>query len=152
MCIHSRNLSFNDLRDWKVNPTNELQGLKRLDVTGNGHWRPSEQLLQLRNLTTVEGVRMSQYCENCSLCKMTSDDVKSSCSRGKWLSSPSDWWWPDEIQYGRALDFIKLGFWPTCLVDDVCRMISLNSPATHQYSTSPGSRPSLCTPRVLWRC
>ena len=120
MFIHSRNLSFNDLRDWKVNLTNELQGLRKLDVTGNEHWLPSEQLLQLRSLTTVEGVRLSQYCQDCSLCKMTSDDVNSSCSRDHWLSSPSDWRRHDEIQYGRALDFIKLGFWPTCLADGVC--------------------------------
>ena len=52
---------------------------------------------------------------------MTSGDVNSSCSRGRWLSSPRHWWWHDEIQYGRALDFVKLGFWPTCLVtEDVC--------------------------------
>ena len=120
--IHSRNLSFNDLRDWKVNPTNELQGLKKLDVTGNEHWLPSEQLLQLSNLTTVEGVRLSQYCKDCSLCKITSDDVNSSCSRDPELSSASDWRWHNEIQYGRALDFIKLGFWPRCLADDVCRI------------------------------
>ena len=120
MCIHSRNLSFNDLRTWKVNPTNELQGMKRLDVTGNEHWLPRAQILQLSNLTTVEGVSLSQYCQDCSLCKMTSDDVNSSCSRGHWLSSPSDWEWHNEIQYGRALDFIKLGFWPMCLEDRVC--------------------------------
>ena len=53
---------------------------------------------------------------------MTSDDVSSSCSRDPELSSASDWRWHDEIQYGRALDFIKLGFWPRCLVDDVCRI------------------------------
>ena len=121
MCIHSRNLSFNDLRTWKVNPTNELQGMKTLDVTGNEHWLPRAQILQLSNLTTVEGVSLSQYCQYCSLCKMTSDDVNSfSCSRDRWLSSPSSWWWHDEIQYGRALDLIKLGFWPMCLVDRVC--------------------------------
>ena len=120
MCIHSRNLSFNDLRTWKVNPTNELQGMKKLDVTGNEHWLPRAQILQLSNLTTVEGVSLSQYCQDCSLCKMTSDDVHSSCSRGRGLSSPSDWKWHDEIQYGRALDFVKLGFWPTCLADYVC--------------------------------
>ena len=60
MCMHSRNLSFNDLRDWKVNPANELQGLKKLDVTGNEHWLPRAQILQLSNLTTVEGVSLSQ--------------------------------------------------------------------------------------------
>ena len=120
MFIHSRNLSFNDLRDWKVNPTSELQGLRKLNVTGNEHWLPSEQLLQLRSLTTVEGVRLSQYCQDCSLCKITSDDVSSSCSRDPDLSSASDWRWHNEIQYGRALDFIKLGFGPTCLADDVC--------------------------------
>ena len=117
MFIHSRNLSFNDLRDWKVNPTNELQGLRKLDVTGNEHWLPSEQLLQLSNLTTVEGVRLSQYCQDCSLCKMRSDYVNSSCSR---YHSPSNWEWHDEIPYGRALDFIKLGFSPRCLADHVC--------------------------------
>ena len=108
MFIHSRNLSFNDLRDWKVNPTNELQGLRKLDVTGNEHWLPSEELLQLCNLTTVEGVRLSQYCQDCSLFKKTR------------MSSPIGFPWPDEIPYGKALDFIKLGFWPTCLADDVC--------------------------------
>ena len=119
--IHSRNVSFNDLRDWKVNPTNELQLLKHLNVTGNHHWLPGEQLLQLRNLTTVEGMRLSQYCQTCSLCKMTSHDAKSSCSRyNRRLSSGNDWKWHDRIPYGRALDFIKLGFWPTCFADDVC--------------------------------
>ena len=113
--IYSRNISFNDLRDWKVNPTNELQRLKHLDVTGNDHWLPGEQLLQLSNLTTVEGVRLSQYCQDCTLCKITSDDVNSSCSRDPELSSASDWGWHDKIPYG-----IKLGFWPTCLADDVC--------------------------------
>ena len=94
--------------------------MKKLDVTGNEHWLPRAQILQLSNLTTVEGVSLSQYCQYCSLCKMTSDNVNSSCSRGHWLSSPSHWWWHDEIQYGRALDFIKLGFWPTCIADYVC--------------------------------
>ena len=127
--IYSRNLSFNDLRDWKVNPTNELQGLRKLDVTGSKeHWPPSEQLLQLSNLTTVEGVRLSQYCQDCSVCKMTSNDVNPSCSADPELSSPSDWRWHDEIQYGRALDFIKLGFWPTCLADDVCRIDQFELP------------------------
>ena len=51
---------------------------------------------------------------------MTSNAANSSCSRDRWLSSPSDWWWPDEIQYGGALSFIELGFWPTCLADEVC--------------------------------
>ena len=128
MCIHSRNLSFNDLRTWKVNPTNELQGMKKLDVTGNEHWLPRAQILQLSNLTTVEGVSLSQYCQYCSLCKKTSHDVNSSCSRGRRLSSPSDWQWPDEIQYGRALDFVKLGFWPTCLADDVCMIDQYDLP------------------------
>ena len=118
--IHSRNLSFNDLRVWEVNPTNELQELKKLDVTGNEHWLHSEQLLQLSNLTTVDGVHLSQYCQECSLCKRMTDDINSSCSRDPWLSSPHDWEWHDEIQYGRALDFIKLGFWPRCLADNVC--------------------------------
>ena len=95
--------------------------MKKLDVTGNEHWLPRAQILQLSNLTTVEGVSLSQYCQYCSLCKMTSDDVvNSSCSRGRQLSSPSHWWWHDEIQYGRALDFVKLGFWPTCIADYVC--------------------------------
>ena len=115
MFIHCRNLSFNNLRYWKVNPTNELQGLKKLDVTGNEHWIPKAQLLRLSNLTTVEGVRLSQYCQNCSLCKMTSDDVNSSCR----FLSPSNFPWHDEIQYGRALHFIKLGFMPTCFADRV---------------------------------
>ena len=127
MFIHSRNLSFNDLRDWKLNTTSELQGLRKLNVTGNEHWLPSEQLLQLRSLSTVEGVRLSQYCQDCSLCKM-SDDVNSSCSRDRRLSSASDWWLHDEIQYGRALDFIKLGFWPTCLADYVCRIDQFTLP------------------------
>ena len=128
MFIHSRNLSFNDLRDWKVNPTSELQGLRKLNVTGNEHWLPSEQLLQLSNLTTVEGVRLSQYCQDCSLCKMTSDDFDSQCSRGGRRGSLSNWWWHNEIQYDRALDFIKLGFWPTCLTDGVCRIDQLQLP------------------------
>ena len=108
MFIHSRNLSFNDLRDWKVNPTNELQGLRKLDVTGNEHWLPSEQLLQLSNLTTVEGVRLSQYCQDCSLFKKTR------------MSSSIGFPWPDEIPYGKALHFIKIGFWPWCPADYVC--------------------------------
>ena len=99
-------------------------------MTGNEHWLPSEQLLQLRSLTTVEGVRLSQYCQDCSLCKMTSDDVNPSCSRDRWLSSPSDWWWHDEIPYGRALDFIKPGFWPTCLADRICRIDQESLPFT----------------------
>ena len=79
-------------------------------MTGNEHWLPSEQLLQLSNLTTVEGVRLSQYCKDCSLFKVT------------WIGSLRPWEWPDEIPYGRALDVIKLGFWPTCLADYVCRI------------------------------
>ena len=89
-------------------------------MTGNEHWLPSKQLLRLSNLTTVEGVRLSQYCQDCSLRKMTSDDVTSSIYRDH-LNSTSGWEWYDEIQYGKALDFIKLGFWPTCL-DRVCRI------------------------------
>ena len=117
----------------KVNPTNELQGLRKLDVTGNDHWLPSKQLLQLSNLTTVEEVRLLQYCQDCSLCKMTSDVVDSLSWRGRCLRSPSDWWWHDEIQYGRARDFVKLGFWPTCpLADDVCFLDQY----THPYFTS----------------
>ena len=115
----SRDLSFNDLRDWKVNHTNELQELKKLDMTGNEHWLPSKQLLvQLSNLTTME-VRLSQYCQNCSLCNV---NFTSSCSRDRSrLRNSSDWPWNDKIQYGRALYFFKLGFWPRCLADVVCR-------------------------------
>ena len=105
-----------------MNPSNELQGLNYLDVTGNEHWLPSKQVLQLSNLTTVEGVRLSQHCKDCSLCKVTSDDANSSCSRDHRLSAPSNWRWPGEIQYGKALDFIKLGFWPTCLEDYLCKI------------------------------
>ena len=111
-----------------MNLTNQLQGLNVLDVTGNEHWLPSKQLLQLSNLTTVEGVRLSQYCQYCSLCKMRSNDVNSSCSRGRWLRSPSDWLWHDEIQYGRALEFVKLGFWSTCLADHLCRIDQFDFP------------------------
>ena len=102
--------------------------MKTVDVTGNKHWLPSEQLLQLSNLTTVEGVRLSQYCQDCSLCKMKSgesDDANPSCTRNHSLSSPRGWKWHHEIQYGRALDLIKHDFWPTCLLDDVCLI--------HQY-------------------
>ena len=47
---------------------------------------------------------------------MTSDDVNSSCR----FLSPSNFPWHDEIQYGRARDFIKLGFGPRCLAYGVC--------------------------------
>ena len=146
MFTHSSNLSFNDLRDWKVNPTNELRGLRKLDVMGNEHWLPSKQILQLSNLTTVEGVRLSQCCQDCSLCKMMSDDVNSSCPRGRWLSSPIDWWWHDEIQYGRALDFIKLGFFPTCLfVDKACWIDQVELPYTTSiYDVTRKSSFALC--------
>ena len=145
MFTHSSNVSFNDLRDWKVNPTNELRGLRKLEVMGND-WLPSKQILQLSNLTTVEGVRLSQCCQDCSLCKMMSDDVNSSCSRGRWLSSPIDWWWHDEIQYGRALDFIKLGFFPTCLfVDKACWIDQVQLPySTSIYDVTRKSSFALC--------
>ena len=32
------------------------------------------------------------------------------------------------------------------------RLISLSSPTSHRYMTSIWKRPSLCTPRVPWRC
>ena len=61
-------LSFNDLREWRVDRrNNELQSLNHLDATGNEHWLPSEQLLQLNNLKTVKGVKISRYFENCLL-------------------------------------------------------------------------------------
>ena len=98
-------------------------------MTGNEHWLPSEQLLKLSNLTTVEGVRLSQYCQDCSLRRITSDDVNSSCLTDRRLSSTSDWLWHDEIQYDRALDFVKLGFWPTCLTDGACRIDQFDFPS-----------------------
>ena len=105
-----------------MNPSNELQGLNYLDVTGNEHWLPGEQLLQLSNLTTVEGVRLSQYCQDCSLCKTMSGDVNSLCPREgrRHRLQVSYWVWADEIQYGKALDFVRSGFWPTCLTDHAC--------------------------------
>ena len=38
------------------------------------------------------------------------------------LGSPSGWQLHDQIQYGKALDFIKLEFWPTCLCDYTCHI------------------------------
>ena len=107
-----------------MNPSNELQGLNYLDVTGNEHWLPGEQLLQLSNLTTVEGVRLSQYCQDCSLCRTMSGDVNSLCPREgrRHRLKVSYWVWADEIQYGKALDFVRRGFWPTCLTDHACRI------------------------------
>ena len=114
-----------------MNPDNELQGLNHLDVTGNEHWLRSEQLLQLSNLTTVEGVRLSQHCKDCSLCKMTSGDVRSLCPReGRRHRIPFSYWrWNDEIQYGKALDFVKRGFWPICLIpSSACRIDQFSFP------------------------
>ena len=118
-------MSFNDLRKWKVNLEKELQLLNKLDVTDNEHWLPSEQLLQLKNLTTVRGLTLSKHCKNCSLLKPRTnadeaDTSSSKCGSYQELGSPSGWQLHDQIQYGKALDFIKLEFWPTCLCDDTC--------------------------------
>ena len=93
-------MSSNVLRDWRVNPgTDELKSLNYLDVTENGHWLPSDQFLrQLSNLTTVGGVQLSAYCQNCSL-------VKGQRFTIRWLS---------EIGYGKSLHFATLGFHTEC--------------------------------------
>ena len=117
-------MSFNDLRKWKVNLENELQSLNNLDLTDNEHWLPSEQLLQLKNLTTIKGLTLSKHCKNCSLVKphanADEDTSSSKCWSYQELGSPSGWPLYDQIQYGKALDFIKLEFWPTCLCDHTC--------------------------------
>ena len=44
----------------------------------------------------------------------------SLCYKLDELGWPDFWQWSDQVPYGRALDFIKLGFWPTCLCDPLC--------------------------------
>ena len=127
--VHSF-LSFNDLREWKSDPGSELQWLNYLDVTGNEHWRPSEQLLKLKRLEKVEGVTWTQYCKNCSLVKIETQDAEANST--PWCyeeyHSPHGWSWYDDIEYGKALEFIKLGFWPTCLCDSPCYDNQINLP------------------------
>ena len=134
-------MSINNLRQWSVNPAKELPELDYLDVTGNNHWLPDQRVLQLSMLARVEGVRMSQYCDACALCKTMpsgSTGVNSSCpSNHDKLSSPSAWEWRGEIQYGKALDFIDSGFWPTCLVNDVCKTEQYRLPYTAGVGDGP---------------
>ena len=103
-----------------MNPLIELQGLNVLDVTGNKHWFPSEQLLQLNNLTTVEGVRLSQYCQDCSLTRLHSVVSIPECGKSAAFAELGSWLFHDQIKYGKALDLITLGFWPSCLCGEVC--------------------------------
>ena len=123
-------LSFNDLREWKADPENELQWLNYLDVTGNEHLRPSEQLLKLKRLEKVEGVTWTQYCKNCSLVNIETVDAEANSTPWCYeeLHSPHGWYWYDGIKYGKALAFIKLGFWPTCLCDTPCYEHQLELP------------------------
>ena len=120
--VCSRNLSFNELRYWEVNSTHELQRLNYVDVTGNGQWLPSEQLLQLTNLYEVTGLRISRHCEQCDLVKDSdfSADEPASFLAVDHFSPESQMEWEDKIQFGTTLDFITSGFFPTCLMNDVC--------------------------------
>ena len=59
----------------------------------------------------------------------------SSCPVYEGLSSPSGWSWHEQIQYGQALDFIKVGFWPECLTcDDACFIHQYTLPRTQSSS------------------
>ena len=58
----------------------------------------------------------------------------SSCSVYDILSSPSGWEWHEHIQYGRALDFIKVGFWPKCLCDEACFIHQCVLPLSRAFS------------------
>ena len=119
--VHSF-LSFNDLREWETDPGSELQWLNYLDVTGNEHWRPSEQLLKLKRLEKVQGVTWTEYCKNCALVKIETQGAEANSTPWCYeeLHSLKGWHWYDDIEYGKSLEFIKLGFWPTCLCDTPC--------------------------------
>ena len=91
-------------------------------MTGNEHWSPSEQLLKLNRLEEVEGVRWTEYCKNCALVKIETQraDANSTPWRYEDLHSPHGLYWYNDIEYGKPLEFIKLGFCSTCLCDAPC--------------------------------
>ena len=91
-------------------------------MTGNEHWSPSEQLLKLNRLEEVEGVTWTEYCKNCALVKIETQgaDANSTPWCYEEFHSPHGWYWHNDIEYGKPLEFIKLGFWPTCLCDAPC--------------------------------
>ena len=122
-----------------MNSTHELQQLYDLDVTGNGKWLPSEQLLQLTNLYEVTGLRISRHCEQCDFVKDPefSSDEPASFLAVDTFSFESQMEWKDKIQFGTALDFINFGFFPTCLMDGICYIDQYHLPfATAVYDVT----------------
>ena len=115
-----RNLSFNHLRKWTV-----VKGtlLRDLDVTGNQGWLPNEHLTHFKELKTVRGVTWNAHCKRCLLVKVQTNSSPPNfppCQGNnpglQRLTTPAGWVWHNHIKYGQAFDFIKAGFWPTCLI------------------------------------
>ena len=124
------NLSFNNLREWTVDYAVELKSLHDLDVTGNKGWLPNTQLTKLENLHAIRGVAWTNHCGQCVLLRTELvtrllQDTPSTCPYFRFLNLSDGWPWHENINYGQALDFVQLGFWPSCLCAPACFL--------HQY-------------------
>lgn len=114
-----RDLSFNKLHEWQGNISINLPSLESVDLTGNHLYLPGDNLFGLSSLLEISGVTWNAQCRECLLVKtelLTElNDSDSAC-----IFVPEEFYFLDEIEYGRSLSFVRRGFSPQCLCEDNC--------------------------------
>ena len=131
-----RDLSFNELREWKGNISENLPSLESVDLTGNHLYLPGDNLFTLSSLMEISGVTWNAHCRECPLVKtellMKLNDSDLSC-----ISEPEEFIFADEIQYGRSISFVRRGFSPQCLCEDNCFLKEIGRPYDLALNTLP---------------
>ena len=109
-------MSFNDLREWRGDITNTLPSLQTVEFTGNHLYFPDKNLFEVHNLKEIRGITWNINCANCTLIN-TKILVSSNESDLACIVTSEKYVFPEEIEYGRSLLFVKRGFSPQCLCE-----------------------------------
>lgn len=131
-----RDLSFNELHEWKGNISINLSSLESVDLTGNHLYLPDDNLFGLSSLLEINGVTWNAHCRECLLAK-TELLIESNESDLACITVPEEFVFADEIEYGRSLSFVRRGFSPQCLCEDNCFMKEIGTPYDLALNTLP---------------